>query len=459
MQQGDALRGSGRAIAVVSVHASPLGDLGSGENGGMNLAVRRLCEELSRLGVPSDVFTRRDHAGGPDEELIAPMSRLVRLPAGVAAQLPKEQVAATLPAFARALREHAVSERRSYRLVHSHYWLSGRVAEAVRRPLGLHWLHSSHTLARTKAAAGLPLDRARADAEAILVRRADRLLASSLAERQDLIRLYGAAADRVCVVPLGVDPHAVDDTTVAALRARPEAAGRRTILYAGRLERLKGLDLLVDALAVLAADGRHDDVVVLVAGADSGDGASQSGHPGGETGRLLARARSLGVADHLHFLGPVAHAELAAHFAAADVVAVPSRTETFGLTALEALATGTPVVATAAGGLSELIDHRVDGLLVAGRDPAVFAAHLAAVLDDPRLAHQLGEAGRIRAERYSWERAGTRLARIFDGVESPPPRGQSLCGEPATAEPAARAERRPALASGLSASRSGMAPA
>jgi len=212
-------------------------------------------------------------------------------------------------------------------------------------------------------------------------------------------------------------------------------------------------------LAVLAGDSRHDDVVVLVAGADSGDGTSQSGHPDGEAGRLLARAEDLGVADRLHFLGPVAHADLAAHFAAADVVAVPSRTETFGLTALEALATGTPVVATAAGGLSELIDHGVDGLLVAERDPAVFAANLAAVLDDPRLARRLGDAGRMRAERYSWERAGVRLARIFDGVESPPPRGQSPCGEPLAPDHADRLTRRPVLAPGLTASRPGMAPA
>jgi len=183
-------------------------------------------------------------------------------------------------------------------------------------------------------------------------------------------------------------------------------------------------------MAVLLRDPAHQDVLLLVAGADSGDGAEESGHPGGETGRLLDRAAALGIAEHVRFVGSVPHEELALHYAAADVVAVPSRTESFGLAALEALASGTPVVATAAGGLSELIEDGVEGLLVDRRDPELFASRLAEVLRDSHLARRLSAAGRLHAERYSWKRAALRLATIFEGVERASTAGPVPCPDP-----------------------------
>lgn len=407
------------AIAVISAHASPLGRLGRGENGGMNLAIRRLCEELAVRGVPSDVFVRRDDPDAPSERLIAPGSRLVLLEAGPSRPLPKSELLLHLPRLTRAVLDHAASERRRYRLVHGHYWLSGWVASRASQQWGIPWVQSFHTLARLKAQVGLPLDAERAEVEQILVRGADRLIAHSPAEAAALSDLYGADPEAVCVVPPGVDAELFGPRPLAALRRRHATEGRRVILYAGRLERLKGLDLLLHAMVRLRAAGGHDDVVLLCAGGASGDGQSQTDHPGGERGRLEELARELDLGDAVRFLGAVDPEELAGLYALADVAAVPSMTETFGLVALEAQASGTPVVACAVGGLVGIVDDGVTGTLVEGRDPAVFAAALAAILDDRGVRARMGDAARERATAWGWDRSADRLLSLYDCVEEP----------------------------------------
>src|ERR1700694_3008252 len=180
------MRDQGRqAVAVISVHASPVSELGQGENGGMNLAIRRVCEGLSERGIPTDVFVRREDALSPDEELIAPMSRLVRLRVGPAEAIPKADVLALCDDFAAALARHARSESREYRAIHAHYWFGGLVAERLREQWDVPWVQSFHTLARTKARAGLPLDEERAEVEERLADAADRLVAESLADGND----------------------------------------------------------------------------------------------------------------------------------------------------------------------------------------------------------------------------------------------------------------------------------
>jgi D-inositol-3-phosphate glycosyltransferase len=410
-----------RALAVVSVHASPLGPLGQGENGGMNLSIRRLCEGLAERGVPSDVFVRRDDPRAPAEELICSGSRLVRLPAGPPEPLPKEAVLGHLPAFTSALLAHASSESREYRLVHSHYWLSGWVASRAVQRWGVPWVHSFHTLARTKAAAGLPAEPIRAEVEAVLAHKADRLVAGSTAEERDLRSYYATDPDKVCVVPLGVDMDDYGPRPSLGVRERLGLRGRRVVLYAGRLERLKGADTLIEAVAALAARPGFSDVQTLLVGADSGDGERQAEHPGGERGRLQSLARSLGVSDRVTFLGAVSHAELADLYAVADVCVVPSRTETFGLVALEAQASGLPVVASAVGGLLDIVDDGVTGYLVSGRDADDFASRVARVLSDDALRRRMGEVARERAAQFTWARSVDRLQSLYDCVEAPEP--------------------------------------
>ena len=411
-------------VAVISMHASPLGALGRGENGGGNLAVRRLCEGLADSGIPTDVFVRRDDPGSPAEELIAPMSRLVRLPVGPARRLPKAALADLVDEFSRSVIAHAASERRRYTVVHGHYWLGGLVAEQLRGAWRIPWVQSFHTLARTKARAGLPLDERRERAEARLVADADRLVAGSVAEARDLMRLYGATRHRICVAQPGVDLRVLNPSRAQDLRQELDLAGHRVLLFAGRLEPLKGADTLLDAVARLGEEPRFDDVITLVIGDDSGDGAAG----GGERRRLEEVAGSHGLSARVRFLGAVEHHDLADYYDIADVVVMPSRTESFGLVALEAQALGTPVVASAVGGLTEIVEDGRTGILVSSRAPEAYASAIATLLDDPDLRDRMGAAARTRAAGFTWERASDRLAAIYARVTRPEAPATTPCG-------------------------------
>ena len=411
-------------MAVVSVHASPLSPLGKGENGGMNLAIRRICEGLAGRGQPTDVFVRRDDRTSPSEELIAPMSRLVRLAVGPPAPLPKAEVRLLSEEFTAALAAHAESEARGYRVIHAHYWLGGLTARDLRERWGTPWVQSFHTLARTKARAGLPLDVIRSRAEEELIAGADRLVAGSVSEAKDLIRLYRAPRDRICVAQPGVDPRLPMAADPDALRRRLGLTGRRVVLYCGRLEPLKGADTLIDAVAALTERSEFDDVTVLVLGDDSGDALLA----GGERSRLERRAAGSGIADRIRFLGAVRHDRIGDYYALAEVCVVPSRTESFGLVALEAQSLGTPVVAAAVGGLTEIVVDGVTGVLVRDRDPRRYADAIAWVLHDRELRRAMGEAARQRASEFTWTRAVSRLDAIYDRLTDAARVAASPCG-------------------------------
>ncbi len=411
-------------VAVISMHASPLGALGRGENGGGNLAVRRLCEGLAEAGIPTDVFVRREDPTSPAEELIAPMSRLVRLPVGPPRRLRKQDLAQHVAAFSAAVVAHAQSERRRYAVVHGHYWLGGLVAQRLRDAWQVPWVQSFHTLARAKTRAGLPDDPARSAAEARLVAAADRLVAGSVAEAKDLMSLYGASRNRICVAHPGVDLLVLHPRDTAALRADLGLTGHRVLLFAARLEPLKGADTLLGAVARLCDEPRFDDVVTLVIGADSGDGSDA----GGERRRLEAVAGGHGLERRVRFLGAVEHEDLADYYALADVCVVPSRTETFGLVALEAQALGTPVVASAVGGLTEVVADGETGILVAERQPEAFAEAIASILDDDLLRERMGLAARQRAATFTWARAVEKMAAIYGRVTHPDVPAATPCG-------------------------------
>jgi D-inositol-3-phosphate glycosyltransferase len=417
---------TGRAIAVVSVHASPLSELGKGENGGMNIGVRRLCEGLAQRGVPTDVFVRRDDPELPAERLIAPGSRLVLLDVGPPHPIPKDDLVPLLDPFADALLAHAASERRGYRLVHAHYWLSGPPARRIRERLGIPWVQSFHSLARMKAAAGLPPDFQRGVVEEELAAECDRIVAMSKAEGRELVRLYGASRDRICVAEPGVDLHAPRPAAVDELRADLDVGGRRVVLFAGRLEPLKGADTLIEAIAEMDRDPHLQDVVCLFIGEDSGDGARASN--GGERQRLERLAEDAGIRDRVRFLGAVPHEQLARYYALADVCVVPSRVETFGLVALEAQAQGTPVVAARVGGLPEVVADGETGSLVDGREPRDYCAAISAILHDEEGRKRMGEAARRRAAGFSWDRMVDRLLSIYGRVSSPEIPAELPCG-------------------------------
>ncbi len=406
-----------RAVAVISAHADPLAPLGSGQNGGMNLAVRRLCDGLAARGIPTDVFTRLTERDQPREELIAPGSRLVRLEAGPIRQLPAIAVVDTALAFADAVAAHAASEQREYRMVHGHHWVSGLVTEDLTQRWSVPWLQSFHTLARTKIAAGIQVEAGRADVEERLVREADRLVAMSRSEAADLVERYYADAGKVCVIEPGADLSMAAPRHSQELQARLGLNGHRVILYVARLEPLKGTDTLLEAIACLCAGDGFEDVVALLVGDDAAPG---------ERDRLVAIAADRGIGDRVRFIGSVDHDDLADYYAVADVCVVPSRAETWGLVALEAQAAGTPVVAANVGGLAEIVADGETGILVPSGDVAGFCREIARVLDDPELGRRMGEAGRRRAGWFTWERAAARLDAVYSRLE----RGETVpCAE------------------------------
>lgn len=400
-----------RRIAVVSMHTSPTASLGKNANGGLNVYVREVATAFSDRGIATDVFTRRQSPDEPTVESLAELSRVIYLPAG--RSLDKYSLFAEVPAFARRIADFAASEGRTYDLLFSHYWLSGEVACLLRPRLAPSWAHIAHTLGlvknRTLAAGARAEPAVRIRVEGDIAHQADLLLASTEDERDDLVDLYDADPERVYVVPPGVDLSVFQPLDRSEARRKIGYAEGRLLLFVGRLERLKGVEIAIRALALLR-DRKHDDLRLLILGEDSKD-ADES-----EKSRLKAIASSLGVRDRVDFLGSVAHHELPHFYSAADVLVMPSYSESFGLVGLEAQACGRPVVCSDVTGLRSVVRDEVSGYLVPDHDPAAYAERIGRLLDDPELAQQMGRRGRLLAQRFSWLRTADRLSGLFDAT-------------------------------------------
>ncbi|HKW71484.1 MAG TPA: glycosyltransferase [Candidatus Dormibacteraeota bacterium] len=400
-----------RRIAVISMHTSPTASLGLNVNGGLNVYVREVATAFSDRGIATDIFTRKQTADDPDVERLAAISRVIYLPAGRG--LDKYTLFNEVPQFAAQIQAFAAREDLSYDLLFSHYWLSGEVACLLRPQLAAGWAHIAHTLGlvknRTLAAGARPEPMLRIQVEGEIAQQADLLIASTADESEDLVNVYHADPNRVVVVPPGVD--------LAMFQPIDRAEGRRNIgygpgrllLYVGRLERLKGVEVAIRALSLLR-DRDHPDVRMLVLGEDSREGDES------EMERLKAVAAEVEVRDRVDFLGSVAHHELPYFYSAADVCVMPSYSESFGLVGLEAQACGRPVVGADVSGLRSVIRDEVTGYLIDGHDPATYAERIGRLLNDPELAQQMGRRGRLLAQRFSWSRTADRLEELFDEV-------------------------------------------
>ncbi len=412
-------------VAILSVHTSPIAELGGHENGGMNVYVRETCRELARRGIATDIFTRRTHPDQPQALSLAPRSRLIHVTAGPPAPLEKGDQFAHLPEFVEEVYAWAQSSREAYAAVHSHYWLSGWVAAQLAGRWHVPWLHTAHTLGRVKnalAAEGAVLESdERIQVEQAIVRHSDVLIASTHAESDDLVELYGAAPGKIRVIPGGVDSETFRPRRSAALRRRLGLEGRRVVLFIGRLERLKGVETLLKAFVLLGTLRRRGAAPahLLIIGGDSTNGRLESRSHNGEAGRLLQRAHELGVGNAVQFLGPVGHDRLPAYYSLADVCVVPSFSESFGLVALEAQACGTPVVASRVGGLAQLVKDGLTGFTIPDHSERLFAERIAELLDHPRLRAQFGRRGRLLAHNYSWEQTGERLEELYRTITLP----------------------------------------
>jgi len=401
-------------IAILSVHTSPLELPGSGDAGGMNVYIREVAAELARRNVRSDVFTRRTSEDEPDVTELFGGVRVYAVRVGPPRPVHKERLPRLMKRFADAVDERARIEG-PYEAIHAHYWLSG-VAGAE---LGRRWrkplVVSFHTLARVKdlASPGDPPEPIfRKRGEDRVIGSADRIIAPTATERDQLIDLYGAPASRIFVAPPGVDLDRFSPGDRAAAKRRFGFSDDPLVVFVGRLQTFKGTDVAVDALGHLKR--LVPDARLAIVGGDSPRGSR------GERMRLRLTARRLGVSDRLRFMEPVMHTELPELYRAADVVVVPSASESFGLVALEASACGTPVVATAVGGLRSIVRDGETGYLVTRRDPKAFAAALSRVLAHPGAQHRLGANAARIARRFPWSRTTDAILDTYASVMACP---------------------------------------
>lgn len=408
---GEALR----RLAMISLHTSPLDQPGTGDAGGMNVYVIELAKRLVERGLEVDVFTRATSSAL--EPAVSPVGGVTvrNVHAGPFEGLTKEQLPAQLCVFAReVLRAEAAQPLGHYDAVHSHYWLSGQVGALARDRWGVPLVHTMHTMGKVKndalAEGDTPEPVARLIGEEQVVEAADMLVANTDIEAKQLIELYDADPRRVEVVHPGVDLDVFQPVAAAEARAALGLpVGADVLLFAGRIQPLKAPDVLLHAVAeMLDRDpARRDRLVVPVVGGPSGSGLDKPQ-------ALADLAAELGIEDVVRFVPPVSQTELARWYAAATAVAVPSYNESFGLVAVEAQATGTPVVAAAVGGLTTVVRDGHSGLLVDGHGAHDWAVALTRVLDDHELRVRL-ETGALRQARlFSWDATADRTLEVYE---------------------------------------------
>ncbi len=402
-----ALQFAMRRVAVISLHTSPLLQPGSGDSGGMNVYVREIVSALAQAGVECTTYTRADREGLPPEVVVEPNHRVVHVEAGPH-HLPKEALPDIVDEFTDRVLEH-LDANGGADVVHANYWLSGVAAHRGKHELGIPFVSTFHTLARVKAEGGDPEPGWRDRAEAELVNCADAICVSCVEEEQQFRRLYGDPHGQIEIIAPGVE-HALfaPGDREGARIAIGLPADVPVILFVGRIQPLKGPDVAIRALREL---DRSDARLLIVGGSSGSEGD-------GEVERAHQLVDELGLHDRVAFAPPQPHHILSTYYRAADVVIVPSRSESFGLVALEAAACGVPVVASAVGGLLSLVDHGETGFLVPRRDPAGFARAIAAVLDDPDRAASMGAAAAERASAYTWRAAAARLRRLYTDLTS-----------------------------------------
>jgi D-inositol-3-phosphate glycosyltransferase len=412
-----------RPLAVITYHSCPYSEIGGAENGGMSVYIRDVTRALAARGLPSYIFTRKEDPGAPSHVDLPEGCHLIHVKAGPDAPLDKDALFYHLPEFQAGVAEFARDAGIEFVAIQSHYWLSGWVAKRLGQLWGTPWLHMAHTLARVKdrdrppGASAEPAIRAAVEQE--IVRDSNRLIAPTAQEVEDLAELYGSGRDCVSIIPPGVDTELFQPVDSRKLR-RSLGIGENTqvILFTGRLERLKGVETAVFALASLLQGDPDRDVRLLVLGADSHNGIREAAAYGGERHRIEALVRELGIEPNVSFLGAVAHDTLPNYYSLADVCVVPSYSESFGLVALESQACQTPVVASRVGGLRQLVLDGITGYTIARHDPQDYATALRHVLDDPQLRAVMGVAGRRLASAYSWDVTADRLMLTYAETEA-----------------------------------------
>jgi D-inositol-3-phosphate glycosyltransferase len=401
-------------IAVLMVHTSPLEQPGIGDAGGMNIYVVESAQRMAAMGVSVDIFTRRTHAHENEIVEISPGVRVRYFDCGHGS-LTKEQLPAHIAGLSKEFLRLLKSE--NYDAIHSHYWISGRVAMPAAKELGIPLVHTMHTMARVKnlnlAEGETPEPMIRVQGETQVVAAANALVANTDAEAASLVSLYDACPDIVHVVSPGVDLYTFTPgqgrSAARTIVGLPQEA--LVVSFVGRIQPHKGPEVLIRATSELVKHSpllRHKLIVNIMGGA--------SGANTEEVDRLKELATWLGIDDVVRFSPPVPRADLAQWYRAADLVVVPSYSESFGLVALEAQACGTPVVATAVGGLRTAVADGISGVLVDGHDPKAWSSVIARLLQEPQRRVLLSMGAIEHASHFGWDATARGTLDIYDQV-------------------------------------------
>lgn len=403
---------------MISMHTCPLACpqalLGGRETGGMNVYIRELSRELGRLGISVDVFTRFQDESTPQIQSLGPRARVIHLPAGPKAPYDKNLLPNHVGEFVEGINRFACNENIQYDLVHGHYWVSGLVARKLQRLWGVPFVQMFHTLGAMKnRVAKSERDRevdARIDIERDVMRWADRIVAATPLDREQMLRHYGAEPDKIEVIPAGVDTdlfYPRDKVEVRRELGLPDL-DTPILLFVGRIERLKGLDTLLEAVAVVSRTCTGRKLRVLIVG-----GGGQTPEENAELRRIWDLHRELNLEDQVEFVGSKPQEMLPLYYSAADITVMPSHYESFGMVAVESMASGTPVIASNVGGLSQTVQNGTTGYLVPEENHFALAEQVHALLKNPELRHEMGQRAAEYALQYSWRNIAAQMAGLY----------------------------------------------
>jgi len=408
-----------RRVAYLSIHTCPLARPGSGDAGGMNVYIDGLARTMAGRGVGVEVFTRQREAGARGVVEVTDGYRVVHVDTADEGG----DLSAVVNGFTAGVIDWAAGNGATYDVIHSHYWLSAWAGVVIQDRLGIPLANSFHTLGRVKNASrrhdDAPASLFRIATETEVIARSGCVVASTPAEAAELIEHYRADPERLCVSPPGVDHRLFRPGDRARARSLLGASSQGPlVLFAGRIQPLKGLDVAIRAFAGVA--GALPEARMLVVGGASGERGPQ------EMAAMLDLVAELDLADRVAFHPPLPHDRVPVAYQAADVVVVPSRSESFGLVAAEAQACGVPVVASRVGGLPYVVVDAETGILVDGWEPAEYAAALLRILGDPVTAAAMARAAVSSSEQFSWVKTADRLLELYDGLRARPRREKML---------------------------------
>ena len=399
--------------AAISAHTSPLASLGSKDAGGMNVYVRELSNHIADRGLPIDVFTRRTDTETPEIQYPHDGVRVISITAGPPEQVSKHELFQYMPEFAEQIALFALRDRVSYDIVHAHYWLSGYAAHLLKRYWNVPFTMMFHTTAHMKnvvSDAQFHEPEFRDRTERRLVTLADSIIAGNPDERADLIWRQRADPEKICTIPPGVDTDLFRPSDRMDARERlgldPDDA---VVTFVGRIDPIKGIDVLLSAIRQTQERVRDRRVVLQLIGGD----LDLNGDPVGPLADVAEDVAALGITGNVRLLGSRPQNELPIFYAASDLVCVPSRYESFGLVAVEAMASGRPVVASHAGGMIFSIEDGVSGYLAPVNDATAFANAMARILNSPDLAEEMGRAARKQAERFAWPAVAESMHHVY----------------------------------------------